>query len=61
MFLKSQMGKIKGGTLNMYIIVGMSRITKPHKFFSGLDFILHSMPGGFKKWSSHDLDMAYLP
>ena len=42
----------------MYIVLGMSRVTKPHKFFESVG-LNPGLPADFKSWTDRDLDMAF--
>ena len=42
----------------MYVILGMSRVTKPHIFFRKLGFT-PGLPSEFMCWADDKLDMAY--
>ena len=42
----------------MYVILGMSRVTKPHTFFRKLGFT-PGLPSEFMCWADDKLDMAY--
>ena len=42
----------------MYIVLGMSRITKPHEFFQRVGLKV-GLPDDFKSWTDSKLDMAH--